>query len=66
MEKNKGETGYGYINDYFKQIATAKDVTTANAKIAEALKLICQQRCSCFDHYQPGGWYYRLRQTYHH
>lgn len=39
MEKNKGETGYGYINDYFKQIATAKDVTTANAKIAEALKL---------------------------
>jgi len=38
-EKNKGETGYGYINDYFKQIATAKDVTTANAKIAEALKL---------------------------
>jgi 3-dehydroquinate synthetase len=38
-EKNKGETGYGYINDYFKQIATAKDVATANAKIAEALKL---------------------------
>jgi len=37
-EKNK-DAGYGYINDYFKQIATAKDVTTANAKIAEALKL---------------------------
>lgn len=37
-EKNK-DVGYGYINDYFKQIATAKDVTTANAKIAEALKL---------------------------
>lgn len=37
-EKNK-DVGYGYINDYFKQIANAKDVTTANAKIAEALKL---------------------------
>lgn len=32
-EKNK-DVGYGYINDYFKQIANAKDVTTANAKIA--------------------------------
>ena len=38
LEKNK-DTGYGYINDYFKQIAAAKDVTIANAKIAEALKL---------------------------
>lgn len=37
-EKTK-DVGYGYINDYFKQIANAKDVTTANAKIAEALKL---------------------------
>jgi len=39
LEKKKEPTGYGYINDYFVQIAYAKDVTTANAKIAEAMKL---------------------------
>ncbi len=30
---------YAYINDYFYQIAHAKDVNSANAKIDEALKL---------------------------
>jgi len=39
LEKEKKNVGYGYINDYFIQIAYAKDVTTANNKIAEAMKL---------------------------
>jgi hypothetical protein len=38
-EKKKELPQYQYINDYFYQIAGAKDVTTANAKIAEAQKL---------------------------
>lgn len=38
-EKKKEVNKYQYINDYFNQIASARDVTTANAKIAEALKL---------------------------
>lgn len=38
-EKKKEVNKHAYINDYFHQIASAKDVTTANAKIAEALKL---------------------------
>lgn len=38
-EKKKEVPQYHYINDYFHQIATAKDVAIANAKIAEALKL---------------------------
>jgi hypothetical protein len=39
-EKQKAEQSqYAYINDYFKQIANAMDVNTANAKIAEAMKL---------------------------
>jgi len=38
-EKKKENVGYGYINDYFIQIAYAKDVTTANNKIVEAMKL---------------------------
>jgi len=38
-EKKKEIPQYQYINDYFHQIANAKDVVTANAKIAEALKL---------------------------
>ncbi len=32
-------TRYDYINDYFSQIASAGDVESANAKIAEAMKL---------------------------
>lgn len=39
LEKEKKNVGYGYINDYFIQIAYAKDVTTANSKITEAMKL---------------------------
>jgi hypothetical protein len=39
LEKEKKNVGYGYINDYFIQIAYAKDITTANNKIAEAMKL---------------------------
>ncbi len=39
LEKKKEPAGYGYINDYFNQIANAKDVAIANAKIAEAMKL---------------------------
>ncbi len=39
LEKANKNVGYGYINDYFVQIAYAKDVTTANNKIAEAMKL---------------------------
>jgi hypothetical protein len=39
LEKEKKNVGYGYINDYFIQIAYAKDVTTANNKIVEAMKL---------------------------
>jgi hypothetical protein len=38
-EKKKEVNKYQYINDYFHQIASAKDVLTANARIAEALKL---------------------------
>jgi Tfp pilus assembly protein PilO len=38
-EKKKEVPEYQYINDYFHQIANAKDVVTANTKIAEALKL---------------------------
>jgi len=38
-EKKKENVGYGYINDYFKQIAYAKDVNEANLKIQVAMKL---------------------------
>jgi hypothetical protein len=38
-EKKKENVGFGYINDYFKQIAYATDVNEANLKIQEALKL---------------------------
>ena len=38
-EKKKENVSYGFINDYFKQIAYAKDVTEANFKIQEAMKL---------------------------
>ncbi|MCD4732012.1 MAG: hypothetical protein K8R74_15505 [Bacteroidales bacterium] len=42
MKRKKAEeerTRYDYINDYFYQIARAGDVTAANAKISEAMKL---------------------------
>ena len=42
MKRKKAEeerTRYDYINDYFYQIARSGDVTAANAKIDEALKL---------------------------
>jgi hypothetical protein len=38
-EKKKENVGYGYINDYFKQIANATNVNEANLKIQEAMKL---------------------------
>ncbi len=42
MKRKKAEeerTRYDYINDYFYQIAREGDVTAANAKISEAMKL---------------------------
>lgn len=42
LERQKAEeerTRYDYINDYFSQIASSGDVASANAKIAEAMKL---------------------------
>jgi len=42
MKRKKAEeerTRYDYINDYFYQIARTDDVTAANAKISEAMKL---------------------------
>ncbi len=39
MKETEKKGTYDYINDYFHQIAYAKDVATANAKIGEAMKL---------------------------
>jgi hypothetical protein len=39
VEKKNENVGYGYINDYFRQIAYTKDLNEANLKIQEALKL---------------------------